>query len=260
MRHKKIPAYLLLFLCCFVGGQTTARWKEVSAPSAACLAVVIDDFGYGGAGEEELLELEIPWTAAVMPFSEKTEEDAQKARQAGKELLIHLPMESLEGKREWVGEKGIFLDMTEKDVRERVREAYDILPDAVGVNNHMGSAVMEQQECLGWVLSEVAERGGLFLDSMTTAESRGGEMAEKAGVAYLRRDVFLDSTQDAEAVRQNLRQAAEMAKRQGAAIAIGHVGPEGGKVTAQVLAEMAPVLEAEGVRFVFLSQLAAESG
>lgn len=260
MKRKKIPAYLLLFVCCFVGGQTTAQWKEVSAPSSACLAVVIDDFGYDGAGEEELLGLEIPWTAAVMPFSEKTEEDAQKVRQAGKELLIHLPMESLEGKREWVGEKGIFLDMTEEEVRERVREAYDILPDAVGVNNHMGSAIMEQSEYLGWVMSEVAEKGGLFLDSMTTAKSKGAEMAEKAGIVCLCRDVFLDSTNDAEVVRQNLRQAAEIAKGRGSAIAIGHVGPEGGKVTAQVLAEMAPVLEAEGVRFVFLSRLAEERG
>ena len=40
------------------------------------------------------------------------------------------------------------------------------------------------------------------------------------------------------------------------AVAIGHVGPEGGVLTAQVLAEMAPELEKEGIRFVTVSELA----
>ncbi len=262
MKRKKYPWYLLLFVCCFAGGQMTAhlRAEEASAPAAACLAVVIDDFGYGGQGEEELLALDIPWTAAVMPFSEKTAADAQKVRDAGKEILIHLPMESLEGKREWVGEKGIFLDMTEAEVRARVAEAYGILPDAVGVNNHMGSAVMENAERLGWIIEEVADRGGFFLDSVTTAQTQGRETAQKAGVVCLERDVFLDSTQQKEVVCQNIRKAAEIAKSRGSAIAIGHVGPEGGTMTAAALAEMIPVLEAEGVRFVFLSQLAQEIG
>lgn len=260
MRGRKIPWYLLLFACCFAGGQATAQWKEASAPASACLAIVIDDFGYGGEGEEELLALPIPWTAAVMPFSEKTEEDAQKARQAGKEILIHLPMESLEGKKEWVGEQGIFLHMTEEEVRERVKRACDILPDAVGINNHMGSAIMEEAAPLGWIMEEAADRGLLFLDSVTTAESKGAEVAAKTGTVCLRRDVFLDSTQEPEVIRQNLRQAAEIAKSRGSAVAIGHVGPEGGKVTAQVLTDMIPELEAEGIRFVFLSQLAGMSG
>ena len=41
--------------------------------NTAYLAVIIDDFGYNGEGTEEMLDLDIPLTAAIMPFSEKAE-------------------------------------------------------------------------------------------------------------------------------------------------------------------------------------------
>ena len=73
----------------------------------------------------------------------------------------------------------------------------------------------------------------------------------------MERDVFLDSTMEKSVVEERLREAAEIAKAKGSAVAIGHVGPEGGVLTAQVLAEMAPELEKEGIRFVTVSELAS---
>ena len=60
--------------------------------NTAYLAVIIDDFGYNGEGTEEMLDLDIPLTAAIMPFSEKAEENCLKVKEAGKEAIIHLPM------------------------------------------------------------------------------------------------------------------------------------------------------------------------
>ncbi|MBQ2753759.1 MAG: divergent polysaccharide deacetylase family protein, partial [Firmicutes bacterium] len=87
------------------------------------LAIIIDDFGYGGEGTESMLELDIPFTAAVMPFSTRSKEDLELIKNAGKEYIVHLPMESLTGKREWVGDKGVFTDMTEEEIREVTEEA-----------------------------------------------------------------------------------------------------------------------------------------
>lgn len=71
----------------------------------------------------------------------------------------------------------------------------------------------------------------------------------------MERDVFLDSTTEKSVVEERLREAADIAKTKGSAVAIGHVGPEGGVLTAKVLAEMAPELEKEGIRFVTVSEL-----
>lgn len=256
---KKGICYLALFGLCFLGGRGAAMLQETvltSGERQGQLAILIDDFGYCGEGTAEMLALEIPFTAAVMPFSDCTETDAAAVRQAGKEIFIHMPMESLTGKREWVGEKGIFRSMTDEEIRERMREAFSILPDAVGLNNHMGSAIMEDERSLSAVMDIIKEENALFVDSMTTAKSVGRTVAAKKDVPFLGRDVFLDSTDDVEVVKKNLRQAAEVALEKGYALAIGHVGPEGGKITAQAIKELTPELKQAGVTFVTVSELA----
>ena len=95
-----------------------------------------------------------------------------------------------------------------------------------------------------------------FVDSMTTAKSLGKAVAAEKGVALLERDVFLDSTDSVEVVKEHLRKAGEVALEKGSAIAIGHVGPEGGKITAQAIKEVAPELERAGITFVTVSELA----
>lgn len=122
--------YLALFGMCFLVGRSLAAGQtvRVDGEKPCRLAILIDDFGYCGAGTEEMLALSIPFTAAVMPFSSCTAEDAERVRQAGKEIFIHMPMESLTGKREWVGEKGVFRDMDDAAIRERVEEAFSVLP------------------------------------------------------------------------------------------------------------------------------------
>lgn len=250
--------YALLFGFCFCGGRLAARQDAIAAAESGHprLAILIDDFGYHGEGTEEMLNLPIDFTAAVMPFSDCTEEDAEQIRRAGKEILIHMPMESLTGKREWVGKKGIFREMTDEEIREVTEEAFAILPDAAGLNNHMGSAIMEDERCLSAVMAVLGEKGGFFVDSMTTAESCGESVAAGNGVCILARDVFLDSTKDVEKVKANLRKAAEIAGRNGSAVAIGHVGPEGGKTTAEAIAALIPELEKAGIEFVTVGELA----
>ncbi len=250
--------YLVLFGLCFFGGRLIAseQTERVSGEKRGELAILIDDFGYCGEGTEEMLALPIPFTAAVMPFSKCSEADAAAVRQAGKEIFIHMPMESLTGKKEWVGEKGVFRSMTEQEIQDRVKEAFAILPDAAGMNNHMGSAIMEDERSLSAVMEVLREKNVLFVDSVTTAKSLGRKIAGEKGVPFQARDVFLDSTDSVEVVKANLRKAAEVALEKGYALAIGHVGPEGGKITAEAICELIPELKAAGITFVTVSDLA----
>ena len=257
-RWKTGIKYLVLFGMCFLGGRLLAseRAEMTSGERRGELAILIDDFGYCGEGTVEMLALPIPFTAAVMPFSKCTETDAEAVRKAGKEIFIHMPMESLTGKREWVGDKGVFRDMTDEEIKARAEEAFAVLPDAKGLNNHMGSAIMEDERSLSAVMDVLKEKNVLFVDSVTTAKSLGRKIAGEKGVTFLARDVFLDSTDDVEVVKKNLRKAAEVALEKGYALAIGHVGPEGGMVTVQAIRELIPELEQAGITFVTVNNLA----
>ena len=66
----------------------------VQAEEKPKLAIVIDDFGSDRHGVEEMLNLKIPLTVAVLPGCEFTTEDAQKAHEHGHEVILHMPMEN----------------------------------------------------------------------------------------------------------------------------------------------------------------------
>lgn len=254
-------SFLLLCLFAFV---VTASAKIINRRTIfasaeneqkAYLAIIIDDFGYNGEGTDEMLALDIPFTAAIMPFCEKSSEDVDKVKVAGKEMIVHMPMESLEGKRSWVGDKGVFRNMTDEEIKGVVQEAFGVVDGAVGLNNHMGSAIMEDERTLRDVINEVEDRGLIFVDSRTTPKSVAKKVCESRNVCILNRDVFLDSTNDITAVKKKLMTAAEKAVKNGTAIAIGHVGPEGGKITAQAIKDMAPEIKKMGVEFVTITKL-----
>ncbi len=236
-------------------GASFAATTEAKREGNCFMAIIIDDFGYDGEGTEDILAVDIPLTAAVMPFSECTAEDAKKAAEAGKEVIIHMPMESKTGQKSWVGKRGIFADMGEEETRQVVKDAFDAVDTAVGFNNHMGSAIMEDEKKLDIVMAEAAERNMIFVDSLTTGDSKGRIEAEKFGVDYLERTVFIDSPGDVEAVMGQLKKAAEKAKKNGYAIAIGHVGPAGGKTTAEALKRFAAEAEEMGVTLTTVSGL-----
>lgn len=63
------------------------------------LAIVIDDFGNNMKATEEMLNLPVPITAAIMPFLSPTERDAKLANEKGHEVIVHLPMEPKKGKK-----------------------------------------------------------------------------------------------------------------------------------------------------------------
>lgn len=257
---KKLAINIILAaVFCFFTAQTELYINNIgtevfSEAPKGYLAVIIDDFGYSGEGTEEILALDFPITAAVMPFSCSSKEDAAAVISAGKEYMVHMPMESLTGKKSWVGDKGVFTDMEDDEIKTVTEEALEILRDAKGMNNHMGSAIMEREDKLAPVFDVLKSKKMFFVDSMTTPNSASGKAAEDKGITLYKRDVFLDSTDDIEKIKANILRAGEEAVKNGKAIAIGHVGPEGGIVTAKALKEMEPKLRDMGVEFIYVSE------
>lgn len=132
--------------------------------------------------------------------------------------------------------------------------AYDLMtvPHAVGINNHMGSRLTQEPRAMRLLMQALRNRGNLlFVDSRTSAHSVAARLAAEHGVPVLARDVFLDNVPTDQAIRRQLEAAITAARRQGAAIAIGH--PH--RRTLAVLAERLPMLAREGVAVVPLTEL-----
>ena len=78
MRSKFFGYIMTIVISASAIGASFAATTEAKREGKCFMAIIIDDFGYDGEGTEDILSVDIPLTAAVMPFSEYTAEDAKK--------------------------------------------------------------------------------------------------------------------------------------------------------------------------------------
>lgn len=229
--------------------------KSTAAPIKE-VAIVIDDLGNNMRGTEEILNLPIPLTVAIMPFMPSTQRDAELAHKNGHEVIVHMPMEPLTGKSSWLGPGAITSSLTDQEIRKRVEEAFDDVPYAVGMNNHMGSKITEDKRIMKIILEVCEEKGKYYLDSKTSNKSVVKELASEMSVPILENNHFFDQIY----TKQYIGSQAELLVKKLSAIdqiiAIGHVGVSGNYMY-DVLLEYIPKYK-KIASFVTLSDLIPE--
>ncbi|MEJ5175127.1 MULTISPECIES: divergent polysaccharide deacetylase family protein [Erwinia] len=218
---------------------------------AGKLSIVIDDFGYRPAQENQVLQMPAAISVAVLPNAPHAREMATKAHQRGHEVLIHLPMAPLS--KQPLEKDTLRPDMSAEEIARIIREAAADVPFAVGLNNHMGSAMTSSLPGMQKVMQVLDHYNFYFLDSMTIGNSQSTRAAAGTSVKVIKRRVFLDDTQNEADIRKQFTRAVRLAQRDGSAIAIGHPHP----ATVRVLQQMLPTLPAD-ITLVRPSQLLNE--
>ena len=214
------------------------------------LALIVDDCGQWIATERGFLALNIPLTMSVLPDVHYTATIASEAANAGKGVMLHLPMETESGLNPGPGK--VTTEMTDAQIVAQVESDLAQVPLARGVNNHEGSKASADPRVMRDVIGVLAKRGDLFfIDSKTSAQSVGEQVAAGAGVPTAARDVFLDNQESVDYTEAQLREAAAIARKTGSAIAIGHPRP----TTLDAVKAMIPELQASGIEFVLASDL-----
>lgn len=261
LERKKALAALLaagLAALSLAGGMRPAAVQAKAdnpedAPVLKKAAIVIDDFGNQMQGTQEMLDLPIPFTVAVMPFLPTTKADAELAHSRGKDVIIHMPMEPVKGKKSWLGPGAITADLSDEEVRKRVEEAVDEVPYAVGMNNHMGSKITADKRIMRIILQVCKERQLYFLDSRTTGQSVVGELAAELGLPTAANGLFFDDQYTMEHIMKQAELFKKKLEKHDTLIAIGHVGLPG-KKTAFALKKTIPQLDGKA-EFVLVRQL-----
>jgi polysaccharide deacetylase 2 family uncharacterized protein YibQ len=217
------------------------------------LALIVDDCGQWIATERGFVALDIPLTLSVLPDVPYTSVIAGEASDAGKGVMLHLPMETLSGLNPGPGK--VTTEMSDAQIVAQVQSDLAEVPLARGVNNHEGSKASADPRVMHAVIGVLAEHSLFFIDSKTNAASVGEATARQMGVPTAARDVFLDNRADVAYSEAQLSQAAAIAQRTGSAIAIGHPRP----TTLAAVRAMIPKLQALGIRFVLVQDLAGKN-
>ena len=190
---------------------------------AARIAIIIDDIGYRQS-DKAVLALPANVTLSVLPLTPLGKSVAIQAHQRGSEILVHLPMQALNGKA--IGPGALTNTMSEQDFKVQLTQAIDSLPFAIGANNHMGSLLTQLDEPMHWVMDTLLARNIYFIDSVTTKYTQAGAVAEKLGVPLLKRTIFLDNDKSQAGLESQFSKALTLTAKQQDVIVIAHPYPE----------------------------------
>jgi polysaccharide deacetylase 2 family uncharacterized protein YibQ len=236
---------------------TSARRPSTESPPAqkpvenlGTVAFVIDDAGNNLRELEPFLRIPFPLTIAVLPGLPYSAEAARRIRAAGKEVILHQPMEALGGQNP--GPAAIYSGMSSDEIWAILKNNIAEVGPVVGINNHQGSKITMDKEAMETILNFCGEHGLYFLDSRTTADTVVPVIANQMGIKITQRDTFIDNEQDRDSMLSYIKSGLERARRNGSTVMIGHTwSPQ----LAPLLAEQFPLLSNQGYTIKTASNL-----
>ncbi len=214
------------------------------------ITIIIDDFGYfDNSITDGFINFPEVIICSVIPGHKYSNSLAKKINKSNNELFIHLPMEPLKyrgDEKEYI----IMAGMSYSEIDKRIKNAIIELPQAVGINNHMGSRATSDLETMNNVAKVIGETELIFVDSYTYNKSVAYDVMKKHGITTSKRDYFIDNETDPKQISKQIDKLVERAIRNGKAMGIGHVK----RNTLSVLQKKIPEIASKGVIFVPISE------
>ena len=231
--------------------ERTEAVKDIDKDTLGVIVLVIDDFGYRNDNiSDGFLNLSIPITCAIIPGHTASKKFAEKAVSYGKEVIIHMPMES-ENYSPGEDEYKLLTSMTSELLENKLIQAFESLPEAIGMNNHQGSKATSDSKTMTVLASVLKDRGKYFIDSRTSPLTIGEKTMISFGVPTARRNIFLDNNNDLDKIEEQMNKLANSAKKNGVAVGLGHAR----KNTLSAIEKVVPSLLDKGFVFQFASQV-----
>ncbi len=214
------------------------------------ISIIIDDLGKRLVTGRRAVQLPGAVALAFLPRADYSAVLARAAHRAHKEVMLHLPMQSVDNRP--LDDGALRLDMTESQFVQTLREGLDAVPHVTGINNHMGSLLTRHPGHMLWLMRELRRHGRMyFIDSRTTDATVARRVAQETGVPSSERNVFLDNEARPQAIAAQFSRLLRLAHRHGSALAIGHPYPQ----TLSFLERELPKLAQRGARLVPVSEL-----
>ncbi|KEA63608.1 putative divergent polysaccharide deacetylase [Marinobacterium lacunae] len=229
---RSVLIVLLTLLVSKLNAAPLEPWQQMGPR----MVLIIDDVGTNLALGEAALALPGPVTYAVLPLTPHARHLSEEASRMDKEVILHAPMANLHHLR--LGPGALTPEQNKQELQATLREDLDAVPEAIGVNNHMGSLMTQKSEQMDWVMEVLRARKLFFVDSRTTAQTKAYDSAMNAGIPALKRDVFLDNERTAEAIGERFLHAVKLARTKGSVVVIGHPYPETLTFLEQALPEL----------------------
>ena len=219
------------------------------------LALIVDDAGYSLEELQAFLDLPMPLAVAVLPNLPHSTEAARRVLAAGKDLILHCPMEPGGGENPGPG-RHLHRARARTIIRRLLDADFASVPGALGMNNHMGSKATADEAVMTVVLAVPEGPGQALRGQPDHGGHRGARGLPRRWVCPSCSGTSSWTTTRRKAkLRTRLEKGIGDARDRGSAVVIGHVQNKG---VVDILRAAEGTLEARGVRMARLTDVLAE--
>jgi polysaccharide deacetylase 2 family uncharacterized protein YibQ len=214
------------------------------------VAVLINGLGLPESpGSDVLKGLPAAISVAYGAYGRGLQDLVTKARAAGHEVLLQIPLEPNDYPKEDPGPHTLLTSLPTDENIKRLQWLMSRYTGYVGVTNHMGAKFEATRDSFVPVLEELKRRGLIYFDDGSVQGSTAGQIAGTLGLDYSAANVQIDAGPSGADIAKALAQLEAMAKERGAAIGVAKARAE----TIKQLADWAGKLEAKGIVLVPVS-------
>jgi polysaccharide deacetylase 2 family uncharacterized protein YibQ len=220
-----------------------SHYAAANAGGPVRVAVLITGMGLSdAAGGGAIKGLPAPISLAYGAYGRNLQDGVDKARAAGHEVLLQVPLEPMNYPTTDPGPHTLLTSLPPAENMKRLQWLMSRFTGYVGVTNLMGAKFEATQDSLVPVLEEIKARGLLYVDDGTSDKSTAGQIATTLGLDYAAANVQIDGA-------QSLAKLEALAKERGCAIGVASAKP----ATFKQLTEWASKLESKGIVLIPVS-------
>lgn len=217
-------------------------------------SIIIDDLGNNLQHGQDVIKIPSALTIAILPKTLYSKQLAKLANKHNKEVMLHLPMQSVTHHQPSPGTLG--LHMTHGEFTKQLFLNLKSVPFVRGINNHMGSLLTRHPGHMAWLMDSLSQHGNLyFIDSRTTDKTIAEKIAVEYNIPSLSRDFFLDPDDKESTLQKQFDRFIKKVNERGYALAIAHPYPK----TVKFLQQNLKKLKQQGIRLVPASRLIKEA-
>lgn len=213
-----------------IGPEGRLPWQVYARPfveetANPKVAIIVKGLGYSRAGTMAAIK-KLPGevSLAFSPYVQDLNDWNLRARLSGHEVFLELPMESKNFPREDAGPLALNTGLQVSDNIKQLNNVMSRMTGYVGLLSVMGSKFNEAEGQLKPILTEIKNRGLLFVDG-GGGKSRARRVAAEIGLPKAFTNVYLDEPPSRRAMDQKLQGLDQLVRQQAAAIAVIHAYP-----------------------------------
>jgi uncharacterized protein len=222
-------------------------------PDAPRVALVVGGLGVSAsATADAVAKLPDAVTLAFMPYGADVAREAARARGAGHELLLQIPMEPFGYPDNDSGPQTLLTSLTPDQNIDRLHWLMSRFQGYVGLASAMGARFTASEPAFAPILRDTASRGLIFVDDGSNPRSVAARIAGASNLPFAKADIVLDTVPTAGEVEHALGRLEMTARERGVAVGVSSALP----VSIEQVAKWAKAAESRGLLLVPITAVA----